>query len=160
MKIFKDIKWKYVIINVIGILIFVGIFLLYDNQININVKTVETVKKTVEYENQLISLKSSSNGYIYILKDLMYIFPFVFFGLVSIIDTIKTKQTNGYAKTTLLFTIFFSIGLIIASPIATKIEDSYFIISDGTLCLLGAILIFFLRNNNNNIYKNYFINNK
>lgn len=176
MKIFKDIKWKYVIINIVGILIFIGIFLLYDSQYSIKTQAVEVVRTTaVQQTPTMLAKKSSFNGYGYLLEPLMYIFPFIFFGIVSIIDTIKTKQTKEYAKTTwgmsLILSIIVLISMLINSliwKITGRVEGS----SGGTLSwktdyvwifFIGIFLsnaTLFIRINNSNIYKNNLMDNE
>lgn len=77
MKIFKDTKWKYVIINIIGILIFLLMSCILSDG-----------------DDELSALLT---------------FSFMFFGFVSIIDTIKTKNTKDYALITFLMSIVIAI---------------------------------------------------
>lgn len=172
MKIFKNINWKYIMVNIIGILIFIGIFYMYDEQFDIKNNAVPVVNMqqtnisdTVEYA------VTQSND---ILMILLYVFPFIFLGVVSVISTIKTKQKNGYAISTWKMSIIISILIFIYMSIESiiwkitgKVEySSGGIISWGTdysyifvIGLFISIITIIGRSNSNAIYKSNLINN-
>lgn len=123
MKKLKDTKWKYIIINIIGILIFLLMSLILNDG-----------------DDELSTLLT---------------FSFMFFGLVSIIDTIKTKNTKDYALITFLMSIVIAILIFIYYAIQSMIwqktgrveySTSGFIAwkTDSTWLMLGGFMGFVL----------------
>lgn len=168
MKFFKNINWKYIIVNIVGILIYIAILYLYNEQFDVKKQAIPVVN--MQNNISKYAVRQSND----ILTILLYVFPFVFLGVVSFIYTIKMKQKNEYAISTWKMSIIISILIFtymsiesIIWKITGRVEyssggifnwstDYSWIFFMGVFLSIIAILC---RSNSNNIYKSNLMDN-
>lgn len=90
---------KYFIINIIGVLVYYGFFVLIDFCVGSN-------------DPNINSLQSA-------LDNIMYVFPFAYYAIIAIIDANISKQTSQFGRDTRIFYFIISAIILIIGIITT-----------------------------------------